>query len=426
MSKIQRLVRSRSRGLPANSNDWQNELIYNERGLVSNLANVATILSNGPWAGVFRYNVCESVIEVNGSPPAIRPGPRQLGTGDEETITIWLQKQWALNNVSPVKTFDAIRAIAAQNQYNPITDWLESLYWDGTPRIDSWLTTYARVIDTEYSRAVGEHWLRSVAARGLTPGAKCDHILVLEGRQGDKKSTLFEVLGGRFYAAPPTIIGDRAVQNMSGKLIVCLEELESLEKSEIGALKAQITRRVDRLRLPWARTATDIPRTATLAGTCNRDDYLRDETGNRRFWPVRVGKISIDALERDRDQLLAEAVHQVKQGAQWWLPEHLETTALLEAQSRVMADVWGARVSAFLENKHAVTTEQVLENVGVELARMGRLEQMRVASLLKSEGWQRQHRRIAGQRAWWWVAPGTLPTNELGLCVTRCHYLVGR
>lgn len=388
---------------------WHRELARAKSGkILENLANVSIILSHGPWAGAICYNLCENRIEIAGSPPGVRPGPRAWAAGDEQAVAIWLQREWNMSSVSPVRVFDAVTAIAANNQINPIRQWLLSLEWDGTPRVHRWLTRYAGVEENEYTLAVGSCWLRSVAARGLTPGYKVDSILVFEGNQGIKKSTFFKILGGDFFVSLTTIVGDRAVQNMMGKLLVELAELEALDRAEISALKGQITREVDRIRLPWGRTAVDVPRTAVLAGSCNRDDYLRDDTGNRRFWPVVATALDLDALTRDRDQLLAEAIVQVRRGELTYLPPQLAALAGAEADRRVASDAWEDRLEDWLKSirDDSITISQVLDKLGVDLPKQGRPEQMRAASILRKNGWVAKQLMVNGERKKRWSYVG--------------------
>jgi putative DNA primase/helicase len=420
-----------------NGDDWEEALIRDGRGLVvNNLANLARILRSAPeWAGALRFNENTQDIEILNAPCLPGPFPRAWREGDQQATAIWLQTVWRLN-AAPGRVLDAALVVARERSYNPIKEHLEALPpWDGVRRLETWLSRYFSVEDSLYTRSVGACWLRSVVARGLTPGAKADAMLVLEGLQGKGKSTAFEILGGPFFIEVHTLVGERAVHNIAGKLIVELSELEALNRAEANAVKASISCRVDRMRLPYDRRPVDIPRTAVLCGTCNKNDYLRDETGNRRFWPVAVPKgqtIDLEALRADRDQLLAEAMAGVLAGDPWHLiSEEVRAEAAEQAEDRRQVDVWEERVLPYLRDKEpslrraapgpgrGIPLGEVLEfGVGLKPEAWGVAEQTRVSRILRSLGWERKNDRLPGQidpatgkqkREWRWHPPDLLP-----------------
>lgn len=404
---------------------WESKLVRDGRGnVVNNLANASVILGASPeWSGIFGYNEDTHDVELaHGGPCLDGAFPRAMRAGDEQAIAIWFQSSaWRLN-VTPARALDALLVVARRRSYSPIRAHLKGLVWDRVKRLDGWLVRYCGAEDSPYTRAVGTCWLRSVAARGLRPGAKVDAMLVLEGAQGAGKSTVFALLGGPFFARISTLVGDRAVQLMSGKLIAEQAELDALERAEVSATKAAITCEVDRVRLPYERRAADLPRTCVLAGTCNRSDYLRDETGGRRFWPVRVGAVDLGALGADRDQLLAEAVAEVQAGEVWHLVDPTLQAAQREAaEERRQVDVWEEMIAPLLAaecpgvrlSRVGVTVVQVLEYLGLEKARWGYMEQRRVARALGALGWTRQRapREVEG-RPWGYYPPEGQPPDK--------------
>lgn len=399
------------------------DLIRDRRGnVVNNLANLAMILRSLPaWAGALRFNEATHDIELlHGGPCLSGSFPRAWRDGDEQLAAIWLQTTWRLD-AAPGRVLDAALAVARERSYNPIREHLLRLRWDGVRRLERWLERYCKVADSPYARAVGTTWLRSVAARGLTPGAQVDSVLILEGKQGAGKSSVFRILGGPFFVELREVVGDRAVQAMAGKLVGELSELDAMGRHDLAAVKGAVTCPTDRIRLPYARRAIDLPRTVSLGGSCNKAEYLNDETGARRFRPVKVlGDIDLEALRRDRDQLLAEAVADVQAGEPW----HITDKALLaeaaeEAQARRQVDAWEELLEAHLTSdkqkpflaKHGISLGEALEQgIGLKKEQWGQGEQNRVARILKALGWERRYdRKPDGKREWRYHPPPPPP-----------------
>jgi predicted P-loop ATPase len=159
-------------------------------------------------------------------------------------------------------------------------------------RLDSWALTYLGADDTPLNRAFGALWAISAIARIMQPGAKADHMLILEGPQGARKSTALKVLAGAdWFTDELAEIGSKdAAQQMRGVWIIEIAELDAIGRAEVSRIKAFLSRTVDRYRPPYGRYVIDVPRQCVFAGSVNPDTYLRDETGNRRFWPVRCGR----------------------------------------------------------------------------------------------------------------------------------------
>jgi len=190
-----------------------------------------------------------------------------------------------------------------------VLDYLNQISWDGVPRLDTWLVAYIGTEDTEYTQAVGPRWMISGVARIYEPGCKADCVLVLEGPQGILKSSAFAAIGGAWYTNDVAALGTTAAQEqILGNWIVELDELEAVTRArDVVAVKAFVSRSIDKFRLPYGHRSHAHPRQCIFGGTTNRETWMRDETGGRRWWPVRSGLIDIDALRQDRDQLWAEA-----------------------------------------------------------------------------------------------------------------------
>ena len=207
---------------------------------------------------------------------------------------------------------EAAVRLCLENQFHPVLDYLDNLRWDGEPRVDTWLTTYFGAENIKLHRAFGRKVLMAAVRRMRKPGEKFDQMLVLESeKQGAGKSTALLIMAGADFFSDSPILGEhqqKVQEAVQGKWIYEIAELENLSKSESGSIKAFLSRTHDRGRPAYAHAREDIGRTCIFIGTCNRDDYLKDATGNRRFWPVRCAdKVDLDALTRDRDQLWAEA-----------------------------------------------------------------------------------------------------------------------
>jgi len=225
-----------------------------------------------------------------------------------------------------MSTNSAVLSLCTENRFDSLVDHLCSLpSWDGTPRLDSWMVDYCGAEDSPYTREAGAAWLNAAVVRAFEPGAKFDQMLVLEGATGLRKSTALRVLAtgtldlrcnDRFSDAP--FLGTRDAREVmevtAGVWIMECAELDGLSKKEAGTLKAMITRQEDKGRAAYARTAVTVPRRFVLAGTTNESRYLRDPTGNRRYWPVRVSGVNIDGLHAARDQLIAEALARYRSG----------------------------------------------------------------------------------------------------------------
>ncbi|WP_207419905.1 VapE domain-containing protein [Roseomonas haemaphysalidis] len=192
------------------------------------------------------------------------------------------------------------------------------------------------------------------------------------------------------------------MQHLNGKWLIEVAELSALGKAEAATLKAFITRREERYRPSYGRHEVHEPRQCVFIGTTNKAAYLRDETGGRRFWPVRVGTIDVQALTADRDQLFAEAVQLYQQGASWWPTAEFEATHIRPQQeARYEADVWEEVIKAYLSDKERVTVlELAKEALGYSVDRVGTADQRRLTALLEHLGWEHAPRGHGGVRYW--------------------------
>lgn len=363
----------------------------------------STMETDPAWAGVLAFD------ELLALPVLLRPipgsraprssfKPRPLRDDDITAGQRWFNRA-GHPNAPRAAIADALAFVAGQRVLSPIRDYLESLKWDGKPRVADWLERYCGVAPSNFARKAGQAWLVSAVARALEPGCKADCALVLEGQQGAGKSSALRILAGEawFYDGLADLHTKDASQALRGKWVVELPELAAMRRSDIEATKAFLSRTEERYRPPYARTEVIEPRRCVFAGTTNRGDYLNDETGGRRFWPVTVGVVRLADLGRDRDQLWAEAVVLYRSGTRWWLNGADEKEAAQTVASRASDDPWTADVLQALTGKTECSTRDILEKLNIPLERRGKPEAMRVAAILTRAGWQRRGKFTSGR-----------------------------
>jgi hypothetical protein len=264
--------------------------------------------------------------------------------------------------------FSTVVADAAyQDRFNPVVDYLAGLEWDGTPRLDTWLTVYAGAEDSVYTKAVGRLMLVAAVRRVRRPGVKFDEALVAEGTQGSDKSSGLKTLAVNpdwFTDSVPLNADDKKLlEQTRGKWIVEVADLHGASKAEIEAVKAMMSRSSDRARMAYGRLTTERPRQFVIFGTTNDERYLADATGNRRFWPVRVTRFDVEALERDRDQLWAEAAQAEEAGESIRLDPSLYPVAVLEQEQRVFGNPFVDVLAEALQERDGVLYQTVAYNL---------------------------------------------------------------
>ncbi|WFU88741.1 virulence-associated E family protein [Rhizobium sp. CC1099] len=298
----------------------------------------------------------------------------------------------------------AVTHRAHECRFHPVRNWLDSLQWDGNARLPSLFVNYFGSEATPYAAEIGSMFVISMVARIFSPGCKADHLPVLEGRQGSLKSTACRVLGGEWFsdALPEINSGKDASQHLRGKWLIEVAEMHAMNRAEATMLKSFISRDTERYRPSYGRAEVIEPRQCVFIGTTNQDTYLRDPTGGRRFWPVKTGRINIDALSHDREQIFAEAVARFKDGEQWWPDKDFEKTHIAPEQAqRYEADVWEEAIRAFIKNRSTVLVGEIAKDaLHFETNRIGRADQNRIIAILSRIGWERRKKDWRGNIPW--------------------------
>ncbi len=408
---------------------WKSRLLRGKRGgILGVVANVIIALRHAPeWQGVLRFNESSMATLAVMVPPFGTHKPRPFPWADEHDVlaAAWMQHQGI--PVSREIVAQAVHAIANEHSFHPIRDYLDSLKWDGTNRIDDWLSLYMGVDTSEFVRAVGPKFLIGAVARVYRPGCKNDTCPIFEGPQGAQKSTALRCLASDdFFSDDIAELGSKdSVMQTRGVWIIELSELDAMSSSEKSRVKAFMSRQVDRIRPPYGRRVIEAPRECVFAGTVNKDTYLRDETGARRFWPLKCGTIRILDLQRERDQLWAEARQRFQRGDTWWLDSKpLIESAAEAAGERYEGDPWDERIEEWLQNptarldqtghpvaelgstRESVTVTDILVHfIGKRLESWTQTDQTRVARSLTAKGWTRHQKRTAGRREWRYKSP---------------------
>ena len=290
--------------------------------------------------------------------------------------------------------------VAEKKKRHPVREYLAALRWDGVPRVDAWLSTYMGVEPSSYAREVGRCVLLAAVARMREPGCKFDQMMILEGSQGVEKSKALRslVANPTWFSDSVSLAGDdrRFMEAVAGKWIVEANELAGMNRSDVETLKATLSRQVDRARLAYARLPVDRPRQCILIGTTNAEEYLRDASGNRRFWPVKVGEVLLDELARDRDQLWAEAAHRQAAGEAIRMDPALWPAALVEQEARQARDPYQDALEAALGefDNGRITVRDAWALVGVDPGRATQDDNVRLGEAMRALGWRRAKMRF--------------------------------
>lgn len=337
----------------------------------------------------------------------------EVKNDDVVLIKSWLGTNF---NIEPNQNLirEALTKLALQNKYHPVKNYLNALEWDGKSRIDTWLKYYMDAKAPElYLSAVSRKVLIAMVARIYEPGYKFDHVLILQGGQGVGKSTSLNFLvGDEWFSDAYINMADKdGVLSMRTAWLIELGELSGMGRVEINQVKDFITRRNDRIRVPYGHKTESFPRHCIFIGTTNNDEFLKDETGNRRFWPVTVGSCDFKALKRDRDQLFAEAKFAYELGEVTHLASREENAiARAEQAKRMEGDILTEQLQNWFEKEHDnfnkdefLLSELFGDHGPFPRKNENRQEQLRMARALRMLGYEKSDKRYMGnkvQKVW--------------------------
>lgn len=300
--------------------------------------------------------------------------------------------------VSQELAWAVVEDTARVNAFHPVRDYLGGLKWDGTKRIDKWLVDYAQAEDTPYVRAVGRLLLVAAVRRVRKPGCKFDEMPVLENpTQGTNKSTALAILAVReeWFTddLPLNAETKRVIEALRGHWIVEAGELSGMKRGDIEHLKAMLSRRRDQARMAFGRLVSEAPRECVMVGTTNDEEYLKDQTGNRRFWPVRVGTFDLDRLLADRDQLWAEAAAMEAKGESIRLDPSLWPAAEVEQAKRLTDDPWDERLGdLFGDIEGKISAQSIFSLLDIQPLHQTQEVAKRLSNVMRRLGWRRPNK----------------------------------
>lgn len=308
---------------------------------------IKILSSDGNLINNFCFNEFTEEIEFN-EPPVWSNKSKINSNINDMHITEMRVYLGKVHNFEPNKSIcaEAMYIVSKQNKsYHPIKEFIEKEKWDGQLRLDEWIIKCTGCEDNYYTRMVSSKFLIAAVNRVYNPGCKFDHMIVLEGPQGIYKSTMIEILSDKWYL--DTSFENKTndlVDSINNALIVEISELGGMNKKEVEWLRSFLSKKFDRIRLPYDRRVRDFKRKCVFIGTHNpsgNNTYLRDDTGNRRYWPIECKSKKIDCvyLKDNLHQLWAEAFNRYKLGEQYYIdnPEALKILSGLHIERELLS-----------------------------------------------------------------------------------------
>jgi predicted P-loop ATPase len=304
----------------------------------------------------------------------------------------------------------AVAVLAHRKCFHPVKQYLNGLEWDGEPRIEQLFTRYFGAETTPYTEAIGRMFMIGMVARIFEPGCKHDYMPVVEGPQGQFKSAAARILGAPWFDddLPEIGSGKEVKLHLRGKWLLEIAEMHAMSRAEITLLNSFITRTHENYRRPYGTLEVHEPRQCVFFGTTNKDSYLKDETGGRRFWPVlATGVIALEALKNDRNQLFAEAVVRYREGAHWWPDRDFEQRYIAPEQgARYVDDAWEEVLAEHVRGRDRTTMTDAALALGILTPRLSVSDQGRITRAFARIGWCRGSRGGPKGRRQWVPKPG--------------------
>ena len=402
--------------------NWRDRLKYAKtkgdeaKKLLRVKTNLSLILANDEDLPRFRFNEMSRYVEIDRKFPWKNSNRRFSGhyvSADMTSLLIWLEDKWGLVFGEDVVEKMVI-AIADVNSYHPLIEKMENEIrgkWDGKPRMETWLIDNLGVSDTELVREMSKRFLSGALHRLYNPGCAIHTIPILEGIQGLGKTSVVKHLAMGFDGKLGREITNKdTIANMHRYWIVEISELTSLRKAQVEDFKDFVTKSFDDWRPPYARTNQSFDRSMVFMGTTNANDYLKDTTGNRRFWPlVLTKKIDHESFKKEVIQIWAEALEKYE-AIDPFLPEKFEHLAAEEQKTRVQKDAWHDQIEEFLERKvpedyldrhdiamadpkdcthdrDYVYLPHIFNHLGIEVSRQSNADKLRIENVLRMLNW---------------------------------------
>lgn len=399
---------------------WISDLVYRHGDLAICTANIADILLNRPeWAGVLGYDEFEKKT-VKLKPPPFHGGEvGEWEDGDDTWASMWLARMYGFTPSSQMVA-EAVEAIAKKVfPFNPVQDYLNSLVWDGTDRLDDWLTDYLAVEKTEYSALVGRWFFIAMVDRAMNPGGQFKYCLILEGLQDAGKSKALRIIASPWYGDTDMDLNNKdSMVGIQGKWLYEFPEMDTVSRAEASRTKSFLSRQVDEFRPHYGRRIIKCKRQTVFAGSVNEYEYLKDPSGAVRFWPVLCGdELNHDGLAANCDQLFAEAVARWRNHERFWPSKEQQTRLFTPQQIKreqqeslidALHDWVYARVANF------TAADAMMECLKLDASKMTRDMQTRVGVALRKLGCQKIERRNGMIRYWYKPPVRNEATSETG------------
>lgn len=409
-----------------------------ERWLTSRKLVISALAHDDALAGVLGVNQLSNNVEARRNWPWAHGLAGLVRSNTDLALGRYLSNTYGLPSINRAALMEAVETVAYESPFHPVQDYLQGLRHDGKKRIDQWLI-YAigetrESLDPavyEYLSHVGRYWLLGMVNRVMDPGCKFDYCVVLEGPGGLGKSTLVEALASVPWFSDTHFDvsrGKEGQEQVQGLWVYEIAELSQFGKAEIQLIKAFISAKIDRYRPSYGRVVEAYPRQCVLVGTTNEKTYLRDRTGNRRFWPVPVrSRINIPWVRERRDQLFAEAFELYMQGVPFNPSPELEARLFVPMQESRLVDtaVMGELLAVLtrppiatgigsLVNELAdfVTLPQLTLALGVDAAKSSAQLEAQIRGWMEHEGWEKAKKQINGARHWGWKRPKDWPPQD--------------
>jgi predicted P-loop ATPase len=318
------------------------------------MSNVAKILRHHPLLkGCVRYNEFAQSFERHYAP--WNPVLGDWQDADDLRLNEWLVDNLNLVVKSQSTIKDGVSLAADYFRYHPLRDYLLSLpAWDGVDRLDFWLAEVTDSDRSEYLKLAGRFYIMGMIARAFKPGCKFDYALVLEGKQGQGKSTLFRVLAEPWFSeAFFDVNTNEGIMFIQGAWLHEFPEMHQVSKADLKAVKQFLTVVLDKFRRPYDKRHMTSPRVTVFGGTTNDlEQYLKDDTGARRFWPLRCSEVDIEWLKAHKELLFAEAIYRVNAGERIYPTRDEEDLYFVpEQKARTVDDQWIELLDGFLNNE---------------------------------------------------------------------------